>query len=187
MTTYSLKKPEYIEPEGRGHKRSLISMKGSTGKSRQFISELHAAIRRVETRRNKRLVDHLVDMAFEDKQVLLAVARKILPDLKHVEAVKHTDTDITIRWEVGGVGDKAALPENNSPQLAMADAPDRLLSSPDSQAAALPTPALHSMSKEELIKHIQKAEKNGEISSLEAEFEEVLDNSDEDDEDDADG
>lgn len=187
MPSYSLKKREYIEPEGKNHKKSAITKRGSTGKSRVFISELHDAIRRAETRRNKRLVDHLVDQAFEDKQILLAVARKILPDLKHVEAVKHTDTDITIRWEAGVVEQQAKLPDIDSPQLTQAENSGRLLPLPADQEVTASAPASSTMSKEELIERIHRAEKEGKISSLAAEFEEILDNSDEPDGTDLDG
>jgi len=45
---------------------------------------LLAAVRRVETQRNKKLLDHFVERGFLDDSVLIAVMRKLNPDLSAV-------------------------------------------------------------------------------------------------------
>jgi hypothetical protein len=47
--------------------------------------ELEAAIKAVEKKKGKNLLQHFVEQAFTDRQVLIAVMKKWLPDLKAVE------------------------------------------------------------------------------------------------------
>jgi len=185
---------QLVPADGRDFKKPVIhKVSGSTGRSRQFISELHDAIRRVETRRGKRLVDHLVDMAFEDKTILLAVARKILPDLKHVEAHSTTDTEITIRWDVGGP-DGIIAPDSSNAQLSAGNyGPRGSLPPPDGDSAVdqpEESPASRSeatLTREVLLKKLDEAQKSGSKAAMKAVFEEVIDISDEDyDNDDSD-
>jgi hypothetical protein len=176
-----------VPPEGTNFKKpKVLRATGSTGKSRHFISELHDAIRRVETRRNRRLVDHLVEMAFEDKQVLLAVARKILPDLKHVEAHAQTDTEITIKWDTeGNSGIHHPLPSTNK-ALTAGDGDKLALPPSDADDSHListePTVSRNSatITKEILRKELLQAEDDGKLTSLKAAVTEVMDDSDDD-------
>lgn len=64
-------------PEGRP--------KGSRNK--YSIADLHDAIKGVEEEKGKKLLTHFVEQAFEDKNVLVALMKKMLPDLKSVEAL----------------------------------------------------------------------------------------------------
>jgi len=174
-----------VPASGRNFKKPhVIKATGSTGRTRHFISELHDAIKRVETKRGQRLVDHLVEMAFEDKAILLAVARKILPDLKHVEAHTQTDTEITIKWDAGG-SDGIYAPDSSKAQISTGqDGPRGSLPPPDGNNAVGQlenSPVSRSeatLDREMLKEKLLEAEENGNLTAMQAVFEEVIDISD---------
>lgn len=57
--------------------------KGSKNKWRTRLDE---AIAYVETKKNKRILHRAVEMAYDDPKVMVAVLKKILPDMRYVEA-----------------------------------------------------------------------------------------------------
>jgi len=60
--------------------------KGS--KNRYSIAELWHAIERVESKKGvKRLLDHFIGRAYKNDQVLIAVMKKLLPDLKSIDGL----------------------------------------------------------------------------------------------------
>ncbi len=146
---------------------------------RQWMKELNAAIRRVETKNGKRLVDHLVEQAFKDKQILLAVAKKILPDLKHIEGHQQTETDITISWD-SGTGEPVKLPGLEDDPSLIEHGEVALIEPPE----PLPTVDISSLSRDAVIKKLAKAEKDGQLSVVQAIVQQLSDASDESGEDD---
>jgi len=50
------------------------------------IDELREAIRVVEEKRGKPLFEHFIEMAYEDNAVLTALMKKLVPDLKQLDA-----------------------------------------------------------------------------------------------------
>ena len=58
--------------------------------------ELERSIRRVQERKNKKLLDHFVERAYEDNTVLIAVIKKLVPDIKLVESEFKTDNTIRL-------------------------------------------------------------------------------------------
>jgi len=55
------------------------------------VFELKKAIRQVESRKGKKkFLIYMVEQAYEDHSVLIALARKLLPDLKSVESLVST-------------------------------------------------------------------------------------------------
>jgi len=59
--------------------------KGSRNK--YSVADLYEAIKEVEEEEKKNLMKHFVKQAFADKTVLVALMKKMLPDLKSVEAI----------------------------------------------------------------------------------------------------
>jgi len=51
------------------------------------IEALEKAIKKVERKKKKKLMEHFVEQAFDDNGVLVALLKKMLPDLKQVEGV----------------------------------------------------------------------------------------------------
>lgn len=67
--------------------------KGSTN-TYHWSQDLDAAIKLVETRKKKKFLIHVIEQAYDDNKVLVAVLKKIVPDRKHLEAevvVNHDD------------------------------------------------------------------------------------------------
>ncbi len=53
---------------------------------RGMAKDLERAIKKVEKKEGKKLLIHAAEMAFTDNGVLIALLKKILPDLKQIEA-----------------------------------------------------------------------------------------------------
>ncbi len=51
-----------------------------------YTYDLDAAIKLVEKRKRKKFLIHVVETAYEDNKVLVAVLKKIVPDRKYLEA-----------------------------------------------------------------------------------------------------
>ena len=60
-------------------------IKGST--NRYSIKTLMDAIAKVEGKQGKPLLQHFISEAYHDKTVLVAVMKKVLPDLKSIESL----------------------------------------------------------------------------------------------------
>ena len=58
--------------------------------------ELDRSIRRVQDKKNKKLLDHFVERAYEDNTVLIAVIKKLVPDIKFIESEHKTDNTIRV-------------------------------------------------------------------------------------------
>ncbi len=69
------KKGQSGNPKGR--------KKGSKNKYRRGLDEAIAA---VETAKGKALLQQAVEMAYEDPRMMAAILKKILPDMRHIEA-----------------------------------------------------------------------------------------------------
>ena len=54
-------------------------------KGTDYQSQMKKALKRAEKRNKKKFWDHLFDRAFENDIVLVAVTKKLVPDLKQVE------------------------------------------------------------------------------------------------------
>lgn len=63
-------------------------------------TELMNAIKYVQGKKGKKLLVHAVEQAYEDKAVLVALLKKLIPDLKMVEVEMNTEPDKPMRWEV---------------------------------------------------------------------------------------
>lgn len=59
--------------------------KGST-KTYHWAQDLDAAIKLVEKRKKKKFLIHVIEEAYNDNKVLVAVLKKIVPDRKYLEA-----------------------------------------------------------------------------------------------------
>ena len=71
------------------------------------IEELRKAIELVQKKRGKKLLVHFVERAFEDDEVLKALAKKIVPDLSAVDA--NLRADDTLQDFVHWMSDRAKL------------------------------------------------------------------------------
>jgi len=72
------------------------------GRPKKAITlELEQAIKRVEKSQQKKFMDHVVERAFENDTVAIALLRKVTPDLKQVDGVidGQMSGQLTIRWE----------------------------------------------------------------------------------------
>lgn len=58
--------------------------------------DLFEAIEIVEKKNNKNLLIHAVELAFKDKGVLLAILKKIVPDLSSIALTGHDGKDIRV-------------------------------------------------------------------------------------------
>ena len=56
------------------------------------VKELRDAIRKVQKTKNKKLLEHFVEQAFEDKQVLIATIKKLVPDLSANDIIVEDNT-----------------------------------------------------------------------------------------------
>lgn len=77
----------------------------------KITEELQASISRVEKIKNKKLLDHFVERAFEDDKVLIACTKKIMPDLIRTEGDDKGGTRVYILQPV----DKDGKPLAQSP------------------------------------------------------------------------
>lgn len=70
-----------------GWKKGQSGNPGGRRKGRTpAIEMLEAAIKAESAKRKKSLYQHMVERAFEDDTVLVALCRKFLPDLKSIDA-----------------------------------------------------------------------------------------------------
>jgi hypothetical protein len=69
--------------------------------------ELESAIRTVEKRKRKKLMVHAVNQAFKNDIVLVAILKKLLPDLKIEEIGLDAGEDLKsfVSWLIGRNGD----------------------------------------------------------------------------------
>lgn len=58
------------------------------------VHELEKAIRKVQRLQGKKLLVHAVEQAFKDNSVLVAILKKILPDLRHVEGTIKAEVEV---------------------------------------------------------------------------------------------
>lgn len=58
----------------------------------KYISDLNEALKKAEKKHNKSFLEHFVDMAYENPQVAIALAKKMLPD--QIEGKGFGDTHI---------------------------------------------------------------------------------------------
>jgi len=85
---------------------SHVGLFNSTRKPRVAkVDELVESIRRVEKRKGLKLLDHMVEEAFSNSTVLIALAKKLIPDLKQIEG------DINIKGNLSYLTDKEVLDE----------------------------------------------------------------------------
>lgn len=68
----------------------------------KITTALENAIREAEVRNNKSLLEHFVERAYVDDTVLIALMRKILPDVKYVAADVHSQKDISVTVSIMG-------------------------------------------------------------------------------------
>ena len=59
------------------------------------LSHLLAAVRRVESRENKNLLEHFVSRAFVTDKVLIAVMKKLIPDLQSIAVSPNFNEEMT--------------------------------------------------------------------------------------------
>lgn len=69
----------------------MVWQKGQSGNpkgrpKKGVVYDLEKAIKKVEKAKGKKLLQHAVEQAFEDNSVLTAVLKKLLPDLRSIEA-----------------------------------------------------------------------------------------------------
>jgi hypothetical protein len=84
-----------------------VSGNPSGGALSQWRSELEDAINTVQKRKRKKLMVHAVEQSYKDNKVLIAILKKILPDLKIEEVDLNASESLNsfIDWLVGRNGD----------------------------------------------------------------------------------
>lgn len=60
------------------------------------VEELRKAIKTVEKKKKEKLLEHFVSKAFSNDNVLIALFRKLIPDIKSIEGTLTGDLNITI-------------------------------------------------------------------------------------------
>jgi hypothetical protein len=90
--------------------------KGCKNKWRRSLDEAIAAI---ETTKGVPLLCRAVEMAYEDPRMMAAVMKKILPDMRHVEAEVRAAHDdwIKLLEEDGAIPSKSGQGENLTPEI----------------------------------------------------------------------
>ena len=63
-------------------------------------TELMAAIKYVQGKKGKKLLVHAIEQAYEDPRVLVAILKKLIPDLKMLDVEINTDPDNPPKWEI---------------------------------------------------------------------------------------
>jgi len=81
------------------------------GKKTSPTQALERAIKTVEKNRRQKLLEHFVKRAFISDAVLVALLKKVFPDLKHVEGRTDSPTRIILERSDGTKG--TADSENN--------------------------------------------------------------------------
>lgn len=64
------------------------------------IEALREAIKTAEKTKDKTLLAHAVEQAYEDNKVLIALLKKIIPDMKAVELTGENGGPISGKWTV---------------------------------------------------------------------------------------
>jgi len=59
------------------------------------LAHLLAAVRKVESRENKNLLEHFVERAFRTDKVLIAVMKKLIPDLQSISVSPDFNKEMT--------------------------------------------------------------------------------------------
>ena len=79
---------------GQVQKGSILNPDGRP-KDTCFTDELHTAMRRVERKKGKTVMEHFCEQAFEDTTVVVSLLRKLCPDLKavQIESIANAMTD----------------------------------------------------------------------------------------------
>ena len=88
LTTTSWKPGQSGNPKGRPKNKASLA--------------LQEALQAAEKKNNKSLLEHFVQRAYEDDTVLIALMRKILPDVKFVAADVHSQKDISVTVSLMG-------------------------------------------------------------------------------------
>jgi hypothetical protein len=71
---------------------------GRPRKGQSIPEQLEAAIKAVEKQRKIKMLNHFVRRALENDAVLIALMKKVLPDMKHVDSKVELPKEITIKW-----------------------------------------------------------------------------------------
>jgi hypothetical protein len=67
--------------------------KGS--KNKYSLSDLKDSIEKIEKKKGKKLLEHFVQEAYDNPVVLIALMKKVLPDLKAIEGVVAVDSSMS--------------------------------------------------------------------------------------------
>lgn len=78
---------------------------------RPEVQELRDALLKAKTEKNKSFIEHYVALAYEDKNVAIALANKVLPELKSIDM----DDEMLKAFEVI-VGVRNHEPTDNRPK-----------------------------------------------------------------------
>lgn len=84
----TVKKRKYTGKDGKFKKGNPGKPKGA----KHYVTLLEEAVKRIEEKRGKNLFDHLVERAFLSDKVLVAVAKKFIPDQQATEIKSSEDT-----------------------------------------------------------------------------------------------
>lgn len=71
------------------------------------IAELRKAIEAVQKKKNKKLLVHFVERAYENDRVLIALGKKIIPDLTSVNGV--LDAGETLHDFIAWISERASI------------------------------------------------------------------------------
>ncbi len=93
-------KPVYVQPQRRADGKYMKGCIAPNPSGRPLdgsrqLDHLLAAIRRVESKQNKNLLEHFVVRAFVSDKVLIAILKKICPDLQAISVTPGFNEEMT--------------------------------------------------------------------------------------------
>ncbi len=110
MAKQAKKKASCAQDNGRTEKGRFqkgVSGNPAGGRPGKWRNELEEAIEIVQTRKRKKFMIHAIEQAYIDTKVLVAVLKKLLPDLKIEEIDLNAGENLKsfIDWLTGRNGD----------------------------------------------------------------------------------
>lgn len=73
--------------------------KGKPKGSKNYTTLLEEAVKRIEDKKGRNLFDHMIERAFISDRVLIAVAKKFIPDKSSAEIDQRTDGTLIVKFK----------------------------------------------------------------------------------------
>jgi hypothetical protein len=87
-----------MNPKGGFQKGQVANPNGRP--KRPEIEELRLALKKAKENNDKSFIEHYVELAFKDKQVAIALANKVLPELKEIDLGENTQAVLRVLFGV---------------------------------------------------------------------------------------